>query len=114
MKSVLKLTALLIFAIGTANAFAANYDIKQMTPEIKRAIEGRQNRYGELQAAKHSGQARENEQGYVDCSANQSLCSAENHDRQIIYRAIADQNELGSAGLSQVQRAFAETIRERG
>ena len=94
-------------------AYAANYDLKEKTPEIQQAIDGRQSRYTELQQAKQSGGARENNQGYVDCFRNESLCSAENHDRQTIYRAIADQNDLGPAGLSQIQRAFAETIRER-
>ena len=94
-------------------AFAENYDIKQMTPEVHQAINGRQTRYDELQSAKRSSVAKENVQGYVDCSANTALCSAENHDRQVIYKAIAEQNDLGQAGLSQIQRAFAETIRER-
>jgi|GEM_PF-3431837 len=94
-------------------AYAANYDIKEMTPAVRDALAGRQTRYSELQSAKRSGMAKENEQGYVDCSANSALCSAENHDRQVIYKTIAEQNDLGQAGLSQIQRAFAETIRER-
>lgn len=103
----------LVFSLLSAAAFAANYDIKEMTPEVREALAGRQTRYSELQQAKKSGGARENSQGYVDCFRNESLCSAENHDRQTIYRTIANQNGLGSAGLSQIQRAFAETIRER-
>lgn len=95
-------------------AFAANYDIKQMTPEIREALAGRQQRYSELQSAKRAGIARETSQGFVECRTNGSLCSAENHDREVIYNAIAEQNGLGQAGVSQVQRAFAETIRERG
>ena len=103
----------LVFGLCSFTAFAANYDLKEKTPEIQQAIDGRQSRYTELQQAKQSGGARENIQGYVDCFRNESLCSAENYDRQAIYRAIADQNNLGQAGLSQIQRAFAETIRER-
>ena len=94
-------------------AYAANYDIKEMTPEAREALAGRQTRYAELQQAKKSGATSENSDGYVNCAQNESLCSAENHDRQTIYRTIAEQNELGGAGLSQIQRAFAETIRER-
>ncbi len=111
--SVFGLLSLLVFSLQSFAAFAANYDIKEMTPQVREALAGRQSRYSELQQAKQSGGARENSNGYVDCFRNESLCSAENHDRQTIYRTIADQNGLGAAGLSQIQRAFAETIRER-
>ncbi|HCM42104.1 MAG TPA: DUF1318 domain-containing protein [Candidatus Omnitrophota bacterium] len=109
MKKILSFIAAvsLISQIG----FAANYDIREMTPEIKNALSGRQARYAELQAAKNTGAIRENNEGLV--SGNFPLVSAENRDRMVIYRAIAEQNNLGSAGLPQIQRAFAETIRER-
>jgi len=101
----------LVFGLWSFSAFASNYDIKEMTPEVKNALSGRQARYAELQAAKNTGAIRENNEGLV--SGNFPLVSAENRDRMVIYRAIADQNNLGSAGLPQIQRAFAETIRER-
>ncbi len=105
----------LLWAIGYGlwafAAYAASYDIKQMTPEVREALAGRQARYSELQAAKHSGAASENSEGLV--SGNSPLVSAENHDRLVIYQTIADQNGLGSSGLSQIKSAFAETIRER-
>jgi len=95
----------------SVSAYAANYDIREMTPEIQQALSGRQSRYAELQSAKKSGAIQENNQGLV--SGNSALVNAENRDRMVIYRAIAEQNNLGSAGLPQIQRAFAETIRER-
>jgi len=109
MKKILSFIAALslISQIG----FAANYDIREMTPEVKNALAGRQSRYAELQAAKNNGAIRENNEGLV--SGNSGLVSAENNDRMVIYRTIAEQNNLGSAGLPQIQRAFAETIRER-
>ncbi len=107
------LTWSVVLGAWSASAYGASYDIKETTPEIQQAINGRQLRFTELQQAKQSGGARENSQGYVDCFRNESLCAAENHDRQTIYRAIADQNNLGKAGISQIQLAFAETIRER-
>ena len=82
-----------------------------MTPEVREALAGRQTRYSELQAAKRSGAISENNEGLV--SGNSDLARAENRDRLVIYQTIADQNNLGSAGLSQIKRTFAETIRER-
>lgn len=102
---------LIITSVTMPSVLAANYDIKQMTPEIKRAIEGRQSRYTELQVAKQAGTVRENSQGLV--SGNSGLVNAENKDRMVIYRAIVEQNNLGAAGLDLVQKTFAETIRER-
>ncbi len=101
----------LVFSLQSFAAFAANYDIKEMTPEVKSALAGRQARYSELQAVKRSVVIHGNNEGWV--SGNSPLVGAENRDRMVIYRAIAEQNNLGAAGLSQIQRAFAETIRER-
>ena len=97
--------------VSSFSGFAGEYDIKQMTPEVREALAGRQSRYSELQTAKRSGAVSENGEGLV--SGNSPLVGAENHDRLVIYQTIADQNGLGSSGLSQIKRAFAETIRER-
>ncbi len=109
MKKILSFIAIasLVSQIG----FAANYDIREMTPEVKNALSGRQARYAELQSAKRAGAIQENNEGLV--SGNSPLVNPENRDRLVIYRAIADQNGLGAGGLDQIKRAFAETIRER-
>lgn len=101
----------IVICLWSFAAQAANYDIKEMTPEVREALAGRQTRYSELQAAKRSGAISENNEGLV--SGNSDLARAENRDRLVIYQTIADQNNLGSAGLSQIKRTFAETIRER-
>lgn len=109
MKKILSFIA--IASLFSQVGFAANYDIREMTPEVKNALAGRQSRYAELQAAKQSGAVRENNEGLV--SGNSGLVSAENNDRMVIYRTIAQQNNLGAEGLELVKKAFAETIRER-
>ncbi len=101
----------LVFSLWSVAAFAANYDIREMTPEVREALAGRQARYSELQSAKRAGAVRENSEGLV--SGSGGLVNAENHDRMVIYQTIATQNNLGPAGLSQIKRAFSETIRER-
>lgn len=98
---------------ATAFCWAANYDFKQMTPEIQQALKERQSRYHQLQSLKQAGVVGENNKGYVtnlkesDAAAG-ALASAENRDRRVIYEALAEQNQLGNTGLLEVQRAFAE------
>ncbi|MSR78170.1 MAG: DUF1318 domain-containing protein [Candidatus Omnitrophica bacterium] len=98
-------------------AFAATYDIKEMTPQVQQALHGRQGRYDELQSSKSSGTVGENNQGYVEVLKSEgnasTIVSQENADRRTIYHAIVEQNHLGPSGLSQVELAFAEVQREK-
>lgn len=93
----------------------ANYDLKEITPAVKEAIENRQARFHDLQPLKAEGVVGEDNQGFVkllkDSSHVEGLVAAENENRRIIYEAVADQNPLGPAGLSQVQSVFAEVQR---
>lgn len=113
----MKLSRKILLAFFTASVllpqtgFAANYDLKEITPAVQRALTGRQGRYADLQAAKQAGAVQENNQGLV--SGAEPISSAENKDRMVIYRAIVEQNNLGAGGLEVVQRTFAETIRAR-
>ena len=111
LNSKLILIAAVFCMMGSIAAYAGEYDIKQMTPEVREALAGRQSRYAELQAAKKSGAVSENDEGLV--SGNPELAGAENHDRLVIYQTIADQNNLGSGGLEIIKKTFAQTIRER-
>ncbi len=108
---------LLSLFVFSAQAQAAQYDIKTMTPEIEQAVSNRQNRYNNLQDSKTQGSIGENNQGYVhalDSSpAAAELVNAENSDRRVIYQAIADQNNLGPNGLSLVEGIFSEVLEEK-
>lgn len=91
---------------------AADYDFKELTPEIKKALQDRQTRYAQIQELKREGVIGENNKGYVtdlknDAKAS-SLTAAENRDRRTIYENLAAQNKLGGNGLLEIQRAFAE------
>jgi uncharacterized protein YdbL (DUF1318 family) len=96
-------------------AFAARYDIKEKTPEVQRAFDGRKSRYPEIKQHKANGALSENNEGLLQAKDDklQSLAAAENQDRMTIYQAIANQNNLGPNGLSIVKQAFAEAHRER-
>ena len=97
--------------------FAADYDFKELTPEIKKALQDRQARYAEIQNLKHEGMIGEDNKGYVTDLQNSStvgpVTAAENRDRRIIYEALATQNKLGGNGLLEVQKAFAEVQHEK-
>lgn len=107
---------LLAMCLTVPAAFTAQYDLKQMTPEVQRALSGRQARYQELQGLKAQGAVGENNRGYVaaiqETPAAKSLVSAENRDRKTIYQAIAVQNQLGATGLAVIETVFAEVHHE--
>ena len=96
---------------------AATYDLKEMTPQVRQALTGRQNRYERLQELKAQQAVGENNRGYVEvkgAGANAGYVVAEeNEDRRAIYQAIAQQNNLGAAGISTVETVFAEVQREK-
>ena len=96
---------------------AAEYDFKELTPEIKKALQDRQTRYAQIQELKREGVIGENNKGYVtdlkNSSEASSLTADENRDRRTIYENLAAQNKLGGNGLLEVQRAFAEVQKEK-
>ncbi|MDP3921169.1 MAG: DUF1318 domain-containing protein [Candidatus Omnitrophota bacterium] len=95
---------------------AGQYDLKEMTPEVTQALKNRQARYGELQDLKTQNSVGENSDGYVTALGDGSasgIAAAENRDREVIYRAIADQNQLGPTGLKVIETVFAEVQREK-
>ncbi len=102
---------------ATSFCFAADYDYKTMTPDIERALKNRQARYYQLQVLKQKGAIGENNKGYAtDLKGNaaaSALVTDENRDRRVLYEALAEQNKLGSTGLLEVQRAFADVQREK-
>ena len=108
----LGLAVSLMILTATSFCFAADYDYKTMTPDIEKALKNRQARYYQLQSLKQEGVVGENNKGYVTDLKNDataaSVTAAENRDRRVLYEALAEQNKLGSTGLLEVQKAFAE------
>ena len=94
---------------------AADYDLKEITPAVQAALSGRQARFNDLQQRKAAGAVGENNQGFVqvlqDSAGAGTIAGEENRDREVIYRAIVDQNGLGPSGVSQVEEVFAEVQR---
>jgi len=103
-------------ALLSPAAAADKYTIKEMTPEVTAALEGRRARYEELQRLKQAGRVGENNQGYVtdfsgDSAVGQTV-AAENKDRKVIYETIARQNNIENA-LGTIEKVFAATQREK-
>ena len=92
------------------------YSIKEMTPEVKAALENRRERFDQLAQLKQKGVVGENSKGYVDVLVTgqgaEDLAKAENQDRQIIYKTIAQQNNLGDV-VDKIEKVFAEVQRDK-
>ena len=115
MKRYLMAMVMMLAVCGAV--FAQSYDIKEMTPAVKAALDGRKARFAELRSLKSQGLVGETNHGYVQAlggdAAVNSLVAAENKDRKAVYLAIVDQNSLGAGALDAVENVFAGVQREK-
>lgn len=111
------LAGVVLLVTAQTVAVAASYDIKEMTPEVKSALDARRARYDELASLKAQGAVGENNQGYVEVLKNigpaQSVVSSENQDRKLIYSTIVKQNGLPGNALPTVEKVFAQVQRDK-
>lgn len=117
MKRLVMFLGSVLFFSCAVSAVAQEYSIKQMTPEISRALENRRDRYDRLEELKKEGAVGENNRGYVEVLAGgrqaAPLVETENKDRKVIYQAIAEQNALGANALTTVEKVFAQVQHEK-
>ena len=116
MKRFILSICMLAMVAGTALAVGA-YDLKEMTPTVKAAFEGRKARYAELKSLKGQGAVGENKSGYVTALGAvpgvNDVVQAENTDRKVIYQAIVEQNGLNGSELATVEKVFAQVQRDK-
>jgi len=116
MKKMLALSVMMMCAASIAFAQAA-YDLKEMTPVVKSALEDRKTRFGDLKSLKAEGKVGENNRGYVQALEGgadvKALVAAENKDRKVVYEAIVDQNGLDASALATVETVFARVQRDK-
>ena len=116
MKKLLMVCLLICAAVTTVSA-QTKYDIKEMTPAVKLALDGRKARFAELKTMKTKGVVGETNRGYVQALAGgadvKALVAAENKDRKQVYEAIVEQNKLGPAALATVEAVFARVQRDK-
>ena len=120
-----KLRSILVFLFlsgmivwGTPRwVLAADYDLKEITSQVKAALDNRRERFNELQELKQRGIVGENNRGYVEllteAKAYRDLVDAENADRRLIYKTIVQQNNLADSELEKVEKAFAQVQKEK-
>lgn len=100
-----------------ATAWAAAPELKVITPEVQRVIDSRKGRYDRLKGLKAQGLVGEGNQGLVVALGGggdvQQVVEEENRDREVIYRAIVEQNNLGAEAISTIRATFAEVQREK-
>lgn len=108
--------AILTGTAAPAITHAAEYSLKEMTPQVEAALNSRKARFDELEALKAGGTVGENNRGYVelleDDAAAAEIVQMENRDRKVIYRAIADQNGLTDQ-IATIERVFAQVQAEK-
>jgi len=116
MKKLFMVCVLICAAAARAPA-QATYDIKEMTPAVKSALDGRKSRFAELKMMKTQGVVGENNHGYVQALGGGkeviALVAAENKDRKQVYEAIVTQNKLGAGALATVEAVFARVQRDK-
>ncbi len=106
---LLVLAALPVMAQG-------KYSIKEMTPAVQEALNHRRDRFDALKALKATGAVGENNQGYVvvlaDAPNAKATVDAENRDRRVIYKTIAQQNEIPDQ-IGAIESVFGSVQREK-
>ena len=117
---LIALMSLTIFAsllVFSYPAISDSYDIKELTPEVKSALDSRRERFDQIKAFKAQGVIGENNKGYVEVLAQQEdvqqLVAAENKDRKFIYTTIVQQNNLPEDALATVETVFAQVQRDK-
>jgi len=118
MKKIIVLLMIVSMLSGLIPTLAAaqNYDIKEMTPAIRQALDSRRARFNDLETRKQAKAVGENNRGYVETLGSEpearTLCADENRDRGVIYKAIAEQNNLVDA-MNTIEEVFAEVQRNK-
>ena len=116
-KNIFLFMCLMAVSVVTPVLAQQSYDIKEMTPEVKAALDGRRGRYEQLTALKAQGALGESNRGYVEVLKGdgqvEGLADAENRDRKFIYQTIVEQNGLPSEALFTVEKVFAQVQREK-
>lgn len=92
------------------------YTIKEMTSKVKTALENRRQRFDLFVPLKKRGILGENNKGYISIlkenDADEDLVAAENVDRGVIYKTIAEQNNLTDE-ISTIEKVFARIHRDK-
>ena len=117
MKINILLTSLVLtLALMVGQGYAADYSLREITPQVQAALDARKERFSRLNELKAKGIIGENNQGYVSAleenNAAEKLADAENQNRRVVYKAIATQNGL-KGKIDIIEKVFAQIKREK-
>ena len=104
--------------LSSLSVSAQNYQLKEITPEVKASLDARKERYDEIQLLKSKGKIGENNEGYIELLVKMKdkevskLIKQENKDRKVIYQAIADQNNI-KEHIKVIEEVFAQVQMEK-
>jgi len=114
--AIMACSVLCAFCSCSPNVYAAEYNLKQMTPAVEQALLSRKARFDQLEAYKAKGVVGENNRGYVELLSPDEkaaeIVKGENADRRAIYQAIAEQNGIASQ-LDVIEKVFAQVQQEK-
>ena len=105
---------------GDSAAWADAPQLKFTTPEVQKAIDSRRSRFDYLKKFKAQGLIGEDKEGHLTVLGSGpevdevgNLVEMENRDRETIYTAIVDQNNLSADAIAAIRSTFAEVQREK-
>lgn len=112
------------FVPGPTEAYAAEMNIDVSTPAIRALRESMKNRFSSLKPFYDKGSVGENNRGLLevrdtaglnlkDSAQLNRLIDQENKDRMALYKEIVSANKLGPESVSQVQKLFANSWRQK-
>ncbi len=89
---------------------------QDLDPQLEQSAINRKNRYGQLSSLEAKGIVGENKSGLVEIKDSaaydisiESLVKAENDDRMVIYRTIAQKN---NSSVEEVQKMYAKRLQQ--
>ena len=116
------LIIIVLYAVG-GSAFLIHYaqaqgkyDIRELTPDLKQALDARKARYQTVKDLKAQGVIGENNHGYLEAlqpsDDARKIADDENTDRKMIYQTIAQQNGIPQE-VATIEKVFGQVQKEK-
>jgi len=112
------------YSIGISTVYAEDIDLNITTPAIRTIIERMKTRYPEIARFTNTGVVGESYDGMLvirdmggltgeDIRTVKRVLSAENSDREMLYKELATANKISLSEIDKIKTIFSETRREK-
>ena len=112
------------YSIGNSTVYAENIDLNITSPAIRTIIERMKTRYQEIVRFNDTGVVGESYDGTLvirdmggltgeDIRTVKRLLSAENSDREMLYKELATANKISLSEIEKIKTIFAQTRRDK-